>query len=367
MSCGYVAQNKINLIKKIMQKIFFPYCGETMGGSHFSSLTLIKELKKEYDIIIGIHKCGIFFNYCKNNKIKFKFLNINYFSNNKGLVKNAFSLIRNFHNYFNFIKKNKIDIIHINDFRMLNTWALPAYLAGLKKIVFHQRSKMPNTRSVKINLNFATNIISVSKFVRKTLSKKNQRKSKIVINPIKIIKNFQTKSSNTVGFVGNDYKLKRSDIFFNFAERLTQENSKFNFLYIGNISDEKIKIVYNMYPDLKNKIKFTNFLEKPFKIMKTLKLIICPAENEGYGRVPLEAAYLNVPCILSYSGGHKEFKPFNLCLFVKKNKVTEYLKIYKKILKIKLKKKLIQNGIMYNKKYTLPKKHAYQVINIYKS
>ena len=32
-----------------------------MGGSHFSSLTLIENLKPNYDIIIGIHKkdCSI--------------------------------------------------------------------------------------------------------------------------------------------------------------------------------------------------------------------------------------------------------------------------------------------------------------------
>ena len=44
-------------------KIFFPYCGETMGGSHLSSLTLIEKLKKKYDVLVGVHKMGMFSKY----------------------------------------------------------------------------------------------------------------------------------------------------------------------------------------------------------------------------------------------------------------------------------------------------------------
>ena len=65
-------------MKKI--KIFFPFCGETMGGSHVSSLTLIELLKKKnYEILIGIHKEGLFKKYCEKKKIKFYFLNKKFF------------------------------------------------------------------------------------------------------------------------------------------------------------------------------------------------------------------------------------------------------------------------------------------------
>jgi hypothetical protein len=350
-----------------MKIFFFPYCGETMGGSHVSSLTLIKELKKKnYNILIGIHKFGIFHKYCKNKKINIKFLNLNFYSNKRGILLNIIFFIGNLFFYINFIKKNKIKIIHINDYRMLNTWAIPAYLSGIKKIVFHQRSIMPQSLLIKINLYFVSNIISVSKFVMMTLSKKNQKKTDVITNPINEIKTSQVNNSNLIGFVGNDFEIKRSDIFLKFAESLIKKKTKFRFLYVGNISKKKIKIIYEEYPVLKNKLKFTRFLENPHIAMRKLKFIICPAENEGFGRVPLEAAYLHVPCILSYSGGHKEFKSFKLCLYVKKNKVSNYLNIYKKILNDKLKKKLIQNGINYNKKFTLPRVHVSKVINIYK-
>lgn len=249
---------------------------------------------------------------------------------------------------------------------MLNTWALPAYLAGIKKIIFHQRNPVPNSGIVKINLSFITHIVSISKFVKFSLSKANQKKSKVVINPIEKIKNFNFESSNSIGFVANDFKNKRSDIFFSFAERLVKNKTKFDFLVIGSFSKKKIKFIFNKYPILNNKLKFLGFVKDPYKIMKTLKFIIIPSENEGYGRVVCEAAYLNVPCILSYSGGHKEFKPFKLCLFVKKNNALNYINVYKKILNYKLKKELIKNGIEYNRSNTLPHIHTRKIVDIYR-
>ena len=200
---------------------------------------------------------------------------------------------------------------------MLNTWALVSYLAKLKKIIFHQRSKMPKSFMVNLNLNFVTNIISISKFVFFTLEKLNQKKSRIIINPIKK-SNIKKNQTNTIGFVGNDYKMKRLDIFYKFAQELIKKKTKFNFVYIGNISNESIDGVYKKYQFLKKKLKFTKFLQNPFNVMQSFKFIICPSEKEGFGRVPLEAAYLNVPCILSYSGGHKDFKSFLIYVYTQK-------------------------------------------------
>ena len=74
-----------------------------------------------------------------------------------------------------------------------------------------------------------------------------------------------------------------------------------------------------------------------------------------------------MPCILSYSGGHKEFKRFNLFLYAKKNKPLSYLNEYKKILNSKIRKKLIANAINYNKKYSITKVHTENIIKVYKS
>ena len=46
--------------------------------------------------------------------------------------------------------------------------------------------------------------------------------------------------------MGNDYKMKRLDIFYKFALELIKK-TKFNFVVIGNISNESIDRVYKKY------------------------------------------------------------------------------------------------------------------------
>ena len=250
---------------------------------------------------------------------------------------------------------------------MLNTWALSAYFSKVKKIIFHQRNPLPNSKWVKFNLGFVSKIISVSKFVFSTLSKKNKKKSYIFFNPIKKIKIKKKPLRNLIAFVGNYWKKKKPEIFFEFAKKLVDQKNKFNFVFIGNISNHDIKMIYKKYPNLKKKLTFTKYLMNPYDLIQSCKIIISPSINEGFGRVPLEAGYLNVPCIISYSGGHKEFKKYDMCLFVKKNSAKSYLKIYRQALKSKIKKKLIKNTMKFNKKFTLPNIHVNNVEQVYKS
>lgn len=63
----------------------------------------------------------------------------------------------------------------------------------------------------------------------------------------------------------------------------------------------------------------------------------------------MEAGYLNVPSIVSNSGGHKEFIKNKLCLFARGNNENAYLKIYKKVLDTKVSKILIKNILKFNK------------------
>lgn len=349
------------------QKIFFPFCGETMGGSHFSSLLLINQLKKKHKIFIGIHRHGLLKRYLEKKKISYHFLNKGFFSSSNSKIKNLLNIISNFYFFFKFIKSQKIDVIHINDYRMLNTWSLVSYVCNLKKIVFHQRSQKPISIFVDFNLNFVSNIISVSSFVNSTLNKSSKSKSTIITNPIAFVKNYNVKKSNIIGCVSNYQPRKRIDIFFQFANKLSFKEPKIKYVFIGNIDKKIINLVFLKYPNLANKLKFTQFLDNPFKILRNFKLLICPAENDGFGRIPLEAAFLGVPSILSYSGGHKEFKKYNLCLYVKKNTPSNYLALYKKAFNSKIKKKLINNALLYNKQFTDPIVHSMKVLEIYKS
>ncbi len=254
-------------MKKI--KIFFPYCGETMGGSHISSLTLINLLKKKnFDVIIGIHSEGIFKKYCEKKKIPFMFLQKSFFSNSSSFSTNLFKLIINFWFFYKFLKINKIDIIHINDYRMLNTWGIVSNISKIKKILFHQRNPMPNSKWIKFNLRMVSTIISISKFVYLSLAKKFKNKSVIIYNPIKKIKTKNKPKKNLIGFVGTYTKRKRPDIFFKFAKKLLLKRKNFRFIFIGHIDEKNIRQVYKKFPILKKKLKFIKFSNNPYPLIQ---------------------------------------------------------------------------------------------------
>ena len=51
------------------KKICFPFVGDTLGGSHISSLELIKQLKRSnHQVDVVLHKKGALYNYLKNKK-----------------------------------------------------------------------------------------------------------------------------------------------------------------------------------------------------------------------------------------------------------------------------------------------------------
>ena len=93
--------------------ICFPFVGDSLGGSHYSSLELINNLdKKEFKIIIILHTKGRFYRYLKEKKYNFFYLPIkNFVGNKKGFFINIFCILRLILPIRRFINKNKYIII----------------------------------------------------------------------------------------------------------------------------------------------------------------------------------------------------------------------------------------------------------------
>ena len=156
--------------------ICFPFVGDKMGGSHISTLLLFKELKKTFFAPkIVVHSNGFFTEYLKDKKIKYFKLKNKTFLGEKPFFQT------DFYNYFKtikeiifFLKNKKIDIVHTNDTRIHLTWTLAARLSGCK-VVWHQRSICPNWKLYKFISIFAHKIISISKYVDKSLISFNKK------------------------------------------------------------------------------------------------------------------------------------------------------------------------------------------------
>ena len=105
----------------------------------------------------------------KKKGIDFHFFPLSIFfgsSNNKYL--NLIYLILSTPTICYLILKYKIDIIHSNDMKIHLNWILPSFLLR-KRFIWHQRTIFPNSRISKMLIKLAYAIVSISKFVQKTI------------------------------------------------------------------------------------------------------------------------------------------------------------------------------------------------------
>ena len=308
---------KIN--KKL--NICFPFVGDSLGGSHFSTLDIIKNLnKKFFNPIIVIHKKGILYNYLKQNNIIFSYIPITDFvGKKKGIFFNLKFLILNFFKINSFIKNNNIKIVHSNDVSIHFNWVIPTKFSD-SKFLWHLRTKFPNWNLYKFLIQYSNKIICISKYVRKTLPKKFYENSTIIYNPIelnkraigksekKIITKLSKIKKKKILFLSNIIESKKVDIFINAAINISKVSDDCIFLIIGSDKFNILKKIFSNLDDNKFKRKIF-YLGDCYDVkywFKSSSLLISPAINEGHNRVIVESMLSKLPVIASNSGGHKE-------------------------------------------------------------
>src|SRR3989344_4257575 len=117
-----------------MIRVAYPFVGNTMGGAWHSTFTLIKNLPREIKPKIYLHQTGLLSNYLDSHNIEYTLvpnIKVN-FSNN--LFHQINSIFHNKKILKHVLKKDKIDIVHSNDFKNHLSWLIPAKLCGYKTI-----------------------------------------------------------------------------------------------------------------------------------------------------------------------------------------------------------------------------------------
>ena len=117
--------------------------------------------------------------------------------------------------------------------------------------------------------------------------------------------------------------------------------------------------------NLTNNLKLYGFVEQVDEIMSYLDLIICPAKEEPFGRVLIEAMKNKVPIIASRSGAHEEIISHKIYgSLVEPDNCTEFVK--------QVKKNLVKNPSNLNRTFSYALKkfdaniHVKKVKKIYK-
>ena len=289
------------------KKILFPFVGDSLGGSHISTLMLIDELQNSnYDVEILLYSKGILSKYLDENDYEY-FLEENMFFCPKGRFFSIFfKIIRaNFSSIF-FLRKKTFDVVHTNDIRMHYSWFIASSL--LSKHIWHQRSIAKNSMFLAI---FSSKVITITDFCKKSFPVIFRSKAIVVKDPVYIEKKSaeDVKESNIIKllWVANLVKSKRIEDALYIIKKI-KESHKVILNVVGELREPVYSEACLLIKELgiADSVNFVGFSSNIAAWISSSDILLATAENEGMGRTLIEAMLLGTPVVASADGGHLE-------------------------------------------------------------
>jgi glycosyltransferase involved in cell wall biosynthesis len=305
-------------------KILFPFVGDSVGGSHISTLELYSSLIDEnITVLIVLHKDnGPLSQYLSDKNIPFYILKSSKLAGEtSGKLSIIIGIMTNFFHFSKFIKSHKIDIVHGNDLRINLSWSLPAKFVA-KGFVWHQRTLLSDSKLWLLIRYLCDYFVAISDVVMQSAPLNIQDgQKKIIYNPFNvhssINKELERKytiekysfpqDSFLIGCVGRivDYKNINFMIknIFDIRNRL---NKNVYLIVVGTGPEEYINELkkYANSLGVSSYIIFTGFLKNPHKILTSLDLLVAPSLIDAFGRSIIEAMLQKTPVLAAKSGGH---------------------------------------------------------------
>ena len=309
-------------------RVCFPFVGDSVGGSHMSTLLLIEGLEAQgrYEPTLVVHEDGPLTGYLKERAIPFESLLLPaYAGDAPNTLSIAAAMLRNVPRLAGFMRRCGIDIVHGNDIRMNLTWSAAAKLTG-RPFVWHQRS-LPHSSSPRwrVIALLADHLIQISDAVAWAMPATDQDSTSIIPNPVAPPRETPLReaakariarelgfdpSTRVVGFVGRLVAWKRPDIFVTAVARLASRASHMPlaFLIIGH-DEERIATSLKMLADstgVGNKVRFLGFRHPIEEWIRGMDVLMATSEREPFGRTLIEAMALGTPVVAAAAGGHVE-------------------------------------------------------------
>ena len=319
-----------NKMKPVDKKVVcYPFVGDTIGGSHLSTLTLIDNLKKREDKtqikpLIVLHHEGKFSNYLKARNIDYIMLPLGTFvGRHSAIFKKIFSFVCTLPKVSFFLLRHKVSIVHTNDARMHLTWSLPSKLLD-KKHVWHQRTLWCQGRLPELLINFAKEVICISTFVKSSLPCRKNKEVSVLWNPVRIsadetaIDNFRYSVLSNypndwkgymVSTVGNLQAIKQPLLFIQMGLQMLKLSSKnIHFVIVGEDRGDYISEMKKLVDEAScsKQFSFLGFREDIAEIISASDLVVACSKADAFGRTIIESMSLNTPVVAIDAGGHSE-------------------------------------------------------------
>jgi glycosyltransferase involved in cell wall biosynthesis len=307
-------------------RILFPFTSKTIGGSHFSSLNLIRNLDRQrFEPLIVLHGKGPFGDYLRDCRIAHSVLPIHCYPGANRRSFHALELMRTTPPLLWYLLSRKIDIVHTNDSRTHHTWAMPAHLAG-KKFIWHLRTTEFSRGDRFVPLaQKSDQIVCVSEYIRDTLPKSLRPNSRVIYNPFDTISTPPDRTAArrrlldelalpeavaVVGFFANFLERKRPDVFVEAAAKISQGLGRpVVFVMYG---DDRTGVAQALRQrsealGISDQVHMMGFRSPVEPLMAACDVMLVPALDEPFGRTPVEATLVGTPLVAVRSGGHTEY------------------------------------------------------------
>lgn len=355
--------------KKSKITILFPYLGNSIGGSHISSLLLLKNLPHPYYPLVLLHQRGDLEYFLKENNIPFIVK-----EDMEVLSNGILSYLRCLGLYTELIKQKKINIVHTNEINTHLAWLLPAFFSNVKHL-WHQRTPGPN-KSIFFSF-LSSKVVTISSYCKNSFNPFLRRRMEVVFNPF----NFQENDGNfldkkqinpiNIGWIGNFHKRKRLDIFIKLISILEKEPSSPSIA--ANIFGKQLEPEFSISKEmilkynLKSKVLFHGFVNDVDKVYRKIDILIAPAEKEAFGRTLVEGTSYGVPVIANKEGGHIEIiKDGKTGFLISKNNIEQYVETILILVKNNTERsRIVKNGYRFCKKRFSIDVHVNNMLKIY--
>ena len=304
--------------------VCYPFVGDSIGGAQISTQLLFSNLPTKFKTIIVVHERGPLTDLFDQKSIEYKIISLPiYVGSKSGILNYIVSFFITVPRIWFFLVNSKIDIVHAQDYRINLSWVLPTKLSG-KIHIWHQRSKIANSRLVQLLIRLADLVVFNSKYCANTLPKKYSLNSDVINNPFINYKNIYNKkeskynickdlkfdlNTKIVGFIGNLTEQKRPFIFLKAAANILRTSSSPVFFLVIGADRSGFHIKLKDLADelgISGNIKLLGFCYPVEPFIAACDLIIAPEVEDAFGRSLVESMLLGTPVVASDSGGHKE-------------------------------------------------------------
>lgn len=307
--------------------VAFPYVGDTLGGSHISSLILAQNLDRQrYRPLIIIHGEGPLENYIQQRfpELPILRLPLRGYVGKERWHRSIANLLLTLPTLAASIRQQKIEIVHTNDYLMHQTWGVAAKIAGVRHVRHHRAPRFGISVLDRLLATLPDRIVCVSQFAHSGLPDALRPHARIVYNPfvapsggliggdarLQLLKELQLpEDAFIIGYFGNFEPRKRPDAVAEILGILSGgRRGQFGAVFFGadrhGVREQIVKAA-NRH-GVSDLARFMGHRSPIEPWMAACDAVLLPGVDEPLGRVLIEAMLSGTVVVAANSGGNAE-------------------------------------------------------------